>query len=309
MSCKDTTKKPNNKTFAERNALFAEISLHFQNYVIPLQTLKNMSDNSMNIDQLIFRMQPITLEEMSGVKLMNRTDTKFVTTVPVLEQLLAMAQDDYFVQDIDGVRNALYDTTYFDTADYAMYQAHQHGHAGRQKIRFRTYANSGLQFMEIKTKNNRGRTKKKRIEVTDMNLADSVKRDFIAEHLRYDVDTLVPHTHNYFKRITLVNRAKTERLTIDTSLLFTNVRTHYEKDMGQLVIVELKRDGLVYSPVLAMLRELRIHPHGFSKYCMGAALTNEQLPVNRFKQKLREVDVITHHTLGINLPAKTVREE
>ena len=62
--------------------------------------------------------------------------------------------------------------------------------------------------------------------------------------------------------------------------------------MGPLVIVELKRDGLVYSPVLEMLRQLRIHPHGFSKYCMGAALTNSHLPLNRFKVKLHDVEKI-----------------
>jgi hypothetical protein len=64
--------------------------------------------------------------------------------------------------------------------------------------------------------------------------------------------------------------------------------------MGNLVIIELKRDGLVYSPVLEMLRRLRIHPHGFSKYCMGAALTNQQLPVNRFKRKLIEINKIVN---------------
>ena len=62
--------------------------------------------------------------------------------------------------------------------------------------------------------------------------------------------------------------------------------------MGDLVIIELKRDGLVYSPVLEMLRQLRIHPHGFSKYCMGAAMTNAQLPLNRFKPKLHDVEKI-----------------
>ena len=65
-------------------------------------------------------------------------------------------------------------------------------------------------------------------------------------------------------------------------------------DMGNLVVVELKRDGLVYSPVLNMLRQLRIHPHGFSKYCMGSALTNKDLPVNRFKRKLIEINKILH---------------
>ena len=244
------------------------------------------------MDKLLEQFSPISLAEMSSVKLMNRTDTKFVTTLPRLRLLLQMAQADYFVQEIDGMRNMLYDTTYFDTTSFDMYNAHQHGHAGRQKIRFRTYVSSNLQFMEVKTKNNRGRTKKKRIEVGDMDLSDATKRDFLAQHLRYDADSLQPHMHNYFHRVTLVNRAKTERLTIDTQLEFHNVLTHQDRYMGSLVIVELKRDGLVFSPVLEMLRQLRIHPHGFSKYCMGAALTNDALPLHRFKEKLRDVEKI-----------------
>ena len=244
------------------------------------------------MDHLLASFAPITLAEMSSVKLMNRTDTKFVTTLPKLMQLLKMAQDDYYAQEIDGERNMLYDTIYFDTNDYAMYRQHQCGHTNRQKIRFRTYVSSHLQFMEVKTKNNHGRTKKKRIEVTDMDLTDVGKREFLASHLHFDVDTLIPHMHNYFRRITLVNKAKTERLTIDTALQFHNVQTNVDRDMGPLVIIELKRDGLVFSPVLEMLRQLHIHPHGFSKYCMGAALTNQQLPVHRFKKKLRDVERI-----------------
>ena len=246
----------------------------------------------MTIEQQIARMQPITLEEMSGVKLMNRTDTKFVTTMPMLQGLLDLAQADYYVQDIGGERNMLYDTTYFDTRDFLMYQEHQHGHAGRQKIRFRTYVSSNLQFMEVKTKNNHGRTKKKRMEVTDMDLSDKAKCDFLASHLRYSAGQLIPHMHNYFRRITLVNRDKTERLTIDTELQFGNVITGQERHMGPLVIIELKRDGLVFSPLLQMLRQLRIHPHGFSKYCMGAAMTNDRLPIHQFKIKLRDVEKI-----------------
>ena len=244
------------------------------------------------MDELLQLFPPITLAEMSSVKLMNRTDTKFVTTMPQLCRLLEMAQGDYFAQEIDGERNMLYDTTYFDTRDFGMYQEHQHGHVNRQKIRFRTYVSSHLQFMEVKTKNNHGRTKKKRIEVTDMDLHDAEKRQFLASHLHFDVDTLVPHMHNYFHRVTLVNRQKTERLTIDSQLQFNNLLTGRSRDMGPLVIVELKRDGLVYSPVLEMLRQLHIHPHGFSKYCMGAAMTNAGLPVNRFKPKLRDVERI-----------------
>lgn len=241
---------------------------------------------------LIGSFAPITLEQMSGVKLMNRTDTKFVTTTERLCLLLQMAQKDYYIQEIDGERNMEYDTTYFDTTTYDMYRQHQYGHVNRQKIRFRTYVSSHLQFMEVKTKNNHGRTKKKRIEVTDMDVTDMVKREFLEKHLRYGVDTLQPAINNHFRRITLVNHAKTERLTIDSELCFHNLVSGIDKDMGELVIIELKRDGLVHSPVLEMLRQLRIHPHGFSKYCMGSALTNPVLPVNRFKEKLRDIDII-----------------
>ena len=240
--------------------------------------------------ELLKTFAPISLEQMSSVKLMNRTDTKFVTTQQRLQQLLTMALKDYYIQEIDGQRNLEYDTTYFDTRDFDMYCEHQHGHTNRQKIRFRTYCISGLQFMEVKTKNNHGRTKKKRMEVTDMNLRDEEKRQFLSEHLRYDAGSLQPALNNHFSRITLVNRAKTERLTIDSSLRFHNLQNDLMLDMGDLVIIELKRDGQVFSPVLEMLHQLHIHPHGFSKYCMGSALTCQHLlPVNRFKTKLIEV--------------------
>lgn len=247
------------------------------------------------MNELLKPFDPITLEEMKSVKLMNRTDTKFVTNTSKLRQLLKMAQQDYYVQVIDGERNLDYDTTYFDTTAFDMYNMHQNGHLNRQKIRFRTYCINDLQFMEVKTKNNHGRTKKKRIEVSDMDLKDEDKRQFLHKHLRYEVDKLQPVLNNHFSRITLVNKGMTERLTIDTALNFHNLLNGHDKDMGQLVVIELKRDGLVPSPVLQMLRQLRIQPHGFSKYCMGSALTGQgHLPVNRFKCKLIEINKLVN---------------
>ncbi len=242
------------------------------------------------LNEQIQRFQSITLDEMNSIRLMNRMDTKFVTTRKRLSQLLQLAQHDYRIQEINGERNMEYDTTYFDTPRFDMYYDHQFGHSNRQKIRFRTYVSSDLQFMEVKTKNNHGRTKKQRMEVTDMVLTDAEKRDFLASHLRYRADDLIPSLNNHFSRITLVNKAKTERLTIDTSLCFNNLVTGQQKQLGQLVIIELKRDGLCYSPVLEMLLQLHIHPHGFSKYCMGSAMTNGDLKINRFKPKLIDIN-------------------
>ena len=245
------------------------------------------------VDSILSSFAPITLEEMSGIKLMNRIDTKFVTTRERVEQLLLMARQEYYAQQTDGQRLSGYSTTYFDTYDYNMFYVHQTGHTGRQKLRFRTYDSSGLQFMEVKTKNNHGRTKKKRMAVEDMSMASDEEREFLQKHLRYGIATLRPALNNHFERITLVNRGKTERLTIDLNLRFSNLVTGVRRDVGDLVIIELKRDGHCPSPVLDMLLDLRIHPHGFSKYCMGSVMTNDGLQVNRFKRKIIEVEVMT----------------
>jgi hypothetical protein len=91
---------------------------------------------------------------------------------------------------------------------------------------------------------------------------------------------------NQFHRITLVNYGKTERLTIDYDVQFLNYETGQNADVGPLVIIELKRDGNVFSPVLNMLKQLRIKPSGFSKYCIGSVITNRGLKHNLFKNRL-----------------------
>ncbi|MCR4581980.1 MAG: VTC domain-containing protein [Prevotella sp.] len=255
------------------------------------------------MQEILNHIDPITLADMKDVKLMNRTDTKFVTTLPLLRQLLTMAGDEYYAQEIDGKRIAPYYTVYFDTPDNHMYTVHETGHTNRQKLRIRCYVESGLNFLEVKTKNNKKRTKKKRVQLEHFDPMNprhdilftpndefGVYTDFLHEHLRYDPTILTEQLENRFDRITLVNKGKTERLTIDLNLRFHNLVTDDFRFMDNVVIIELKRDGLQPSPILKHLNQLRIKPHGFSKYCMGSALTNEALRRNRFKPKLHDID-------------------
>lgn len=249
--------------------------------------------------------QPISLDEMSGVKLLNRTDTKFVTSLNQLRKLLSMAEHDYRVQEINGQRIAHYYSTYFDTPTNDMYMRHQNGHQNRQKLRIRSYVDSHLNFLEVKTKNNHGRTKKKRIPIvqfdplhpnyqlrfgTKNNPNAVAENDFLEHTLLYDLDSLTEKLENRFERVTLVNRNMTERLTIDTNLYLHNLETDEEKSLEQLVIIELKRDGLIPSPIIPLLRELRIMPIGFSKYTMGQALTNSNLKHNRLKPRIHQIE-------------------
>ena len=234
-------------------------------------------------------LQPISLDEMSGIKLMNRTDTKFVTNKAKLAQLLELTQGQYFAQQIEGSRIANYQTTYWDTPLHRFFLEHHNGRAPRQKIRVRTYLDSDMTFLEVKTKNNHGRTKKKRITVPSQERQDVVDAggsEFTQKLTGATFDDILPTVQNQFQRITLVNYGKTERLTIDFNVAFHNYETEHDAQTGQLVIIELKRDGNVFSPVLDLLRQLRIKPSGFSKYCIGSVMTNASLKNNLFKEKL-----------------------
>lgn len=248
---------------------------------------------SENVRSLVEQLPPITLDEMKSIRLMKRTDTKFVTNIETLARLLEMCQGHYFAQRVNDDPISPYTTLYFDDLGrHEMFQRHQAGHRPRTKVRARTYINGGISFLEVKKKDNHGKTRKKRIQVPSIEAVvnDRVGEDFLTEQTGYTWTDIRPTVRNFFNRITLVNYEKTERLTIDFDLRFQNYETGRDETMGRAVIIELKRDGRVPSPILPLLRELRVHENGFSKYCIGSIITNPNLKVNNFKMKLRDIE-------------------
>ena len=248
------------------------------------------------VTEILEGFNPISLDEMSSIRLMNRIDSKYLANEDQLHRLLEMARDEYMVQSINGIRQSEYRTTYFDDRYNTMYLNHHNGRLTRQKVRIRTYVDTADNFFEIKLKNNHGRTKKKRIHLTG---ADTFIQDGAAEFLEENamlsipLSDLSPKVANHFKRITLVNNAKTERLTIDRQLSFHNNETGLDQSMDNLVVIEVKRDGNTYSPIQDLLREVRIHPSGFSKYCIGMALTTPGIKRNLFNDRIRKIEKIT----------------
>ena len=238
----------------------------------------------------------ISLDEMSSIRLMNRIDTKYLANEQQLVRLLEMARGEYMVQSIDGIRQSEYSTQYLDDRFNTMYLNHHNGRVPRQKVRIRTYVDTNDDFFEVKIKNNHGRTKKKRMHLTG---ADTYVQEgasaFLEEHamLSIPLSDMKPKVANHFKRITLVNNAKTERLTIDRELSFHNSETGLDRNMDNLVVIEVKRDGNTYSPIQDLLRELRIFPSGFSKYCIGMALTTPGIKRNLFNERLRKIEKLT----------------
>ena len=243
------------------------------------------------IDEKLSAFDTISLEEMSGIRLMNRIDTKFLVNVTQLPILLDMAQKDYFVQKIGDLRKAFYRTLYYDTPTATMYTVHHDGKLNRQKIRVREYVESNLMFLEVKTKSNKGRTSKKRITVTDENVLQNPEAiAFLNEKSKFKMNVIDFRLRKCFYGITLVNKEKSERLTIDFNINFENCVTGKKDTISKLCIVEIKQDGNAHSHFKDYLSSLRIKKRSISKYCLGMILTDPSLKTNRFKEKIRYIN-------------------
>lgn len=187
----------------------------------------------MNFEQLndlaVWRRMPtLDLDRIAAVRLMNRVDTKYLVDEALCMELLERAADQYYVQIIDDCRACRYATLYYDTPQWDMYHMHHNRRLTRQKIRTRTYVETGVTYLEVKNKSNKGRTHKRRMALDRSLFAaaatDTAAADFLRREARYAPETLSPSLATRFVRVTLVNRAMTERLTIDFDLHFDNVR-------------------------------------------------------------------------------------
>ena len=187
----------------------------------------------MNFEQLndlaVWRRMPtLDLDRIAAVRLMNRVDTKYLVDEALCMELLERAADQYYVQIIDDCRACRYATLYYDTPQWDMYHLHHNRRLTRQKIRTRTYVETGVTYLEVKNKSNKGRTHKRRMALDRSLFAaaatDTAAADFLRREARYAPEALSPSLATRFVRVTLVNHAMTERLTIDFDLHFDNVR-------------------------------------------------------------------------------------
>ena len=238
-----------------------------------------------NLPQIITNFSPISLDEMDDVKLMSRTDTKFAFQANKMPLLLQKLLPFYRVLAIDGKLIHDYKSLYFDTADRKFYLDHHNGRVNRNKIRFREYVGSGLTFLEIKLKNNKGKTIKKRMKVDAISKELSEKQqNYINKIIGQPMEVSAKQWIN-FSRITFVHKTQKERLTMDVNLTFEN--ENEKGDMKHIVIAEVKQERMSRSSdFMRIAKEMHILPIRISKYCLTTLALNPELKKNRFKEKV-----------------------
>jgi hypothetical protein len=236
----------------------------------------------------LMTLNPICLEAIDGVRLMNRVETKYLLSSERLVDLINLLDYRYNVLEINNLRVLPYLTTYLDTPDHLFYYQHVRGKLERNKIRYRKYESTSETFLEIKKKTNKGRNIKWRIENNpDSGSFDRPAISFLHKHLSVDSTIIKPNLINRFNRTTLIGLESKERITIDYNISFTEPDSQRKVLMPYLAIVELKKEGYSNcSNFNNIIKYLNMRSSTFSKYCTGIAILNESVKKNMIKSKL-----------------------
>ena len=267
-----------------------------------------------------------TLAELnSAAGLLTRVDRKYLVPASCAQELVDGLAPHARVLTIDGRRRFSYASTYFDTPALEAFMLTTRKRRRRFKVRTRTYLDSGLCFLEVKTRGARGSTVKRRMgyHADDASRLTGPGRAFVAACLASTGVTgsaaahevaaaLRPVLATTYERTTLHLPRAEARATIDTALTWRRLTpggrarsagvagtpqalrpAHLTAaiDGGEPVavsdvaVVETKNPATP-SPADRALWDAGHRPARISKYATGMALLHPELPANRWYRTL-----------------------
>jgi hypothetical protein len=249
------------------------------------------------ISDCLSRFSPLSLEDLNGkAAMLERLDNKYIVQAASLQQAFAAFAGHFDILEIGNKRAFTYATRYFDDATRRGYHDHHQGRRKRCKVRMRHYVDAGFSYMEVKLKDKRSVTLKKRLRM-EKSAAELDQRcvDFIESCYKelygegFGLALLPPISMKY-QRITLVAKAAGERMTVDAGIAF-ELGGRICGVRPDLFIIETKSargNGIADS----ILRDLHLHPTDrCSKYCIGMAALGQVKRRNRFLPALRRLQL------------------
>jgi VTC domain len=247
-----------------------------------------------------------SLADISKSALMERIDTKFLVPSHMVEGLLDEIRDHFSVLMVEGQRISRYGTHYYDSHDLRFYHAHHNGALNRYKVRCRTYVNQRCSYLEVKLKNNKGRTVKRRVAVHAPGLPLlSEQLGFLESCGVSRIEDLVETQECNYQRAAFYCKSTGERFSLDFNLSYADNAGRSRASIGDVVVVELKQNYLNRDSSLSKaLRRRNVRACGFSKYCIGLRLLRGQaLKANRFKEALLRIERINRNSRGVQVDA------
>ena len=259
----------------------------------------------------------------SAAGLLTRVDRKYLVPLESAQDLVDGLAPHAQVLTIDERRCFSYTSTYFDTPGLEAFMLTARKRRRRFKVRTRTYLDSGLCFLEVKTRGARGTTVKRRMgyHPDDASRLTGSGRAFVAACLastgvtgpaaaRDIAAALRPVLATTYERTTLHLPRAEARATIDTALTWRRLTPGVREravagtpqalrpahltaaiDGGEPVavagvaVVETKNPATP-SPADRALWDAGHRPARISKYATGMALLHPELPANRWYRTL-----------------------
>jgi VTC domain len=242
---------------------------------------------------------PVSLKELEANSgMLERIDNKYVVDQSVLRMAVPELAKHFDILEIDGRRNFTYDTCYFDDTQSRCYYDHHQARSKRVKVRMRRYLDAGLCFVEVKLKDRRGTTVKKRLRCAEAQFGalDQTARNFVNDVYSALYKRDFPHEISCnldmrYQRLTLVAKDGGERMTLDNRVRFLMDGDARDVD-ERLFIIEAK-SAKGNGKADRILRRLHQHPtKHVSKYCMGLATMSEGLKQNNFRRALKRLKLL-----------------
>ncbi len=256
-----------------------------------------MSTSANDSAGLYRRFEAIDIDALNDkAAMLQRTDNKYIMDAAVLEQALPALAPDFHILESGGLRAFRYENCYFDGPEWQSYFDHHQGRRKRAKIRMRKYVDAGLCFVEVKLKDKRGMTVKRRLpcdpaafgslDAAAIDHIQTAYREMYLGELPYSLSRTLD---TRYSRVTLVAKRGGERMTIDGRLRFlANGKSKQIED--RCFLVETKsanRNGLADRILHGF------HQHALkrcSKYCAGMVFLQPGLKHNNFRSIVRKLD-------------------
>lgn len=243
------------------------------------------------VQSIVCRSPGISLEQLQPLALLDRMDTKYVLHHDQLCEALDRVIHEYDVLEINHVRPGRYITTYFDTSGFGMYFAHHNGERARYKLRCRSYLDSRMVFVEVKMKNNKNRMVKFRRQIDKhVHSFDCIDPAWLPPNFPYHFADVQPVVWNRFRRMTLANFEKGERITVDVDIYFGCGDREFSYEGLAVVEVKQPKFSLTKSPLAMQLHRMHLNPCSISKFCIAASAYYSDFKINHFKPLLLYLD-------------------
>ncbi len=252
----------------------------------PAVTVTPSADLAAALDAL----PSVELADLVGTaELLTRRDRKYLVPAADLATVLHRLPVAARVLTIDDRRLFAYRSVYFDTPDLESYLGAARRRPDRFKVRTRRYLDTDTCMLEVKTRDRRGRTVKRRIacDPAEEEGLSNAGRSFVATIARTAtvVDGLRPTLTTSYRRATvLLDVDPPARVTIDTGLAWAEPSGE-RLEAGRFAIVETKTTGRPCA-MDQVLWSLGHRPVKISKYCTGLAALEPHLPANKWHRVL-----------------------